>query len=144
MDDLLVGIKSTAIRFGDNTKVWLTGFSGTMLGGLLTAGYVCDQTWPFYSAVGLVGAHLVHQIYSLNINDPSDCARKFVSNHQIGLLIFLGIALGTYLKTNSTTKNRQLAIPHLHSTTSTLLDVSKKKIEYSIGQSSLTKVRNVE
>lgn len=128
MDDLLVGIKSTAIRFGDNTKVWLTGFSGTMLGGLLMAGVVCDQTWPFYGSVGLVGAHLVHQIYSLNINDPSDCARKFVSNHQIGLLIFLGIALGTYLKTNSNTRNRQLAVPHLHSTTSTLLDVSKKKL----------------
>lgn len=129
VDDLLVGIKSTALRFGDNTKVWLTGFSTTMLGGLSMAGYVCDQTWPFYSAVGLVGAHLAHQIYSLNINDPSDCARKFVSNHQIGLLIFLGIALGTYLNANSDTKHaQQRTAAHLQSSTSTLLDVSKKNL----------------
>lgn len=109
VDDLVVGIKSTALRFGDNTKIWLTAFSSAMITGLLTSGYVCDQTWPYYCTVGLVGAHLAQQITSLNINNPTDCARKFLSNHQVGLLLFIGIVLGTYLKTtkdkvsNSTT-----------------------------------------
>lgn len=98
MDDLVVGIKSTALRFGDNTKTWLTAFSGAMVTGLLASGYVCDQTWPYYCTIGLVSAHLAQQIISLNIDNPTDCAKKFLSNHQVGFLLFLGIALGTYLK----------------------------------------------
>lgn len=98
VDDALLGIKSTAIRFGDNTKLWLSGFTTAMIGGLVTSGVVCDQTWPYYSAVGLISAHLAHQIYSLNIDNPTDCATKFISNHQVGLILFLGIVLGTLYK----------------------------------------------
>lgn len=93
-----------------------------MISGLVTAGYACDQTWPYYSTIGLVGAHLAQQIISLNIDNPTDCAKKFISNHQVGLLIFIGIVLGTYLKiaadkTNST-----------NNTTSSLLKIGKEKI----------------
>lgn len=98
VDDVLLGIKSTAIRFGDNTKLWLTGFSTAMIGGLVTSGVVCDQTWPYYSALAIISAHLAHQIYSLNIHNPTDCANKFISNHQVGLILFLGIVLGTLYK----------------------------------------------
>lgn len=100
----MIGIKSTALRFGDKTKLWLTGFSTAMIGGLTASGMVCDQTWPYYVTVGLVSAHLAQQIYSLNINNPKDCARKFISNHQVGLLLFVGIVLGTLLKANTETK----------------------------------------
>lgn len=123
MDDLLVGIKSTALRFGDNTKIWLTAFSTAMMSGLLTSGYICDQTWPYYTAVGLVGAHLAQQISSLNINDPSDCAQKFLSNHQVGLIIFLGIVIGTYLKT----KHDNKISTNLQSTP-TLIKIGKEKL----------------
>ncbi|XP_062702532.1 4-hydroxybenzoate polyprenyltransferase, mitochondrial-like [Aedes albopictus] len=98
VDDALLGIKSTAIRFGDNTKLWLSGFTTAMIGGLVTSGVVCEQTWPYYSAVGVISAHLAHQIYSLNIDNPTDCATKFISNHQVGLILFLGIVLGTLYK----------------------------------------------
>lgn len=111
VDDLLAGIKSTALRFGDNTKIWLTFFSSAMISGLTTAGLVCDQTWPYYTTVGLVGAHLAQQIYSLNINNPSDCARKFISNHQVGLLLFVGIVLGTLLKTTNNNDKPKSVLP---------------------------------
>lgn len=100
----MIGIKSTALRFGDKTKFWLTGFSTAMIGGLTASGMACDQTWPYYATVGLVSAHLAQQIYSLNINNPNDCARKFISNHQVGLLLFVGIVLGTLLKVNTDAK----------------------------------------
>lgn len=127
MDDLIVGIKSTALRFGDNTKIWLTAFSAAMISGLLTSGYVCDQAWPFYGAVGLVGAHLAQQISSLNINNPSDCANKFISNHQVGLIIFLGIALGTYIKS---TQDSKISIATTNTTTPTtsLIKMGKDKL----------------
>ncbi|KAH8311464.1 hypothetical protein KR044_006480, partial [Drosophila immigrans] len=127
LDDLQIGVKSTALRFGENTKAWLSGFTAAMLTGLSAAGYACDQTLPYYAAVGVVGAHLVQQvsrissrllslfikhvfasqIYSLNIDNPTDCAKKFISNHQVGLILFLGIVLGTLLKSDDTKTQRR-------------------------------------
>lgn len=97
-DDLMLGLKSTAIRFGEDTKLWLTGFTGLMLSGLTVSGLMCDQTWPYYTSVGLVGAHIIHQVASLKTDNATDCAKKFISNHQVGLLLFIGIVLGTLLK----------------------------------------------
>lgn len=98
VDDVLLGLKSTAIRFGQDTKLWLSGFTGLMLSGLTVSGMMCDQTWPYYASVGLVGAHIVRQVASLNMDNATDCAKKFISNHQVGLILFLGIVLGTLLK----------------------------------------------
>ncbi|XP_073815999.1 ubiquinone biosynthesis protein COQ2, mitochondrial [Musca autumnalis] len=103
-DDVQIGVKSTALRFGDNTKVWLSGFTAAMLSGLTAAGMACDQTLPYYASVGIVGGHLIQQIYSLNIDNATDCAKKFFSNSQVGLILFLGIVLGTLLKSEDTIK----------------------------------------
>ncbi|KAL5282782.1 COQ2 family protein [Megaselia abdita] len=61
-DDLAIGVKSTALRFGDKTKVWLSGFTTAMISGLVTTGIVCDQTWPYYSSIAIVAAHLTQQV----------------------------------------------------------------------------------
>ena len=34
-----VGVKSTALRFGDSTKEWLTGFGIASLSGLALSGF---------------------------------------------------------------------------------------------------------
>ena len=97
-DDVLVGVKSTALKFGANTKYWLRGFSSTMISSLTVAGMMCDQTLPYYLSIGAIGAHLVHQIATLNINNREDCGKKFNSNRRVGLMLFLGIVLGTLCK----------------------------------------------
>ena len=66
VEDVLLGIKSTAIKFGEKTKVWLSGFGTTMISGLVATGIQCDQTWPYYLSVGLVAAHLAKQVSSLH------------------------------------------------------------------------------
>jgi 4-hydroxybenzoate polyprenyltransferase len=38
------------------------------------------------------------QLYTLNINNPVDCSVKFVSNRKVGLLLFVGIVMGTLFK----------------------------------------------
>lgn len=38
-DDLKVGVKSTALHFGDSTKEWITGFGIASLGGLALSGF---------------------------------------------------------------------------------------------------------
>lgn len=42
--------------------------------------------------------YISFQIYSLNINNPADCAKKFISNHRIGMILFAGIILGNLIK----------------------------------------------
>lgn len=94
-----------------------------MIGGLLTSGFICDQTWPYYSAVGLVGAHLAQQLTSLKINDPGDCAQKFISNYQVGLIIFLGIVIGNFFKLKHDSK----VSANLQSS-STYIEMTKEKL----------------
>lgn len=38
-DDLKVGVKSTALRFGDSTKQWITGFGIACIGSLALSGF---------------------------------------------------------------------------------------------------------
>jgi len=67
-DDIQIGVKSTALKFGDNTKQWLMGFASGVSGGLAVAGAMCHQPWLYFAGVGIVSAHLVHQVLKLMIN----------------------------------------------------------------------------
>ncbi|TKC40157.1 hypothetical protein EI555_008372, partial [Monodon monoceros] len=87
-DDARIGFKSTALLFREDTKQWLSGFTVAMLGALSLLGVNIGQTVPYYTAVVVVGAHLAHQSYILDIHRPADCWDKFTSNRTIGLIIF--------------------------------------------------------
>ncbi|NXP76790.1 COQ2 protein, partial [Ramphastos sulfuratus] len=93
-DDAVIGVKSTALQFQEDTKRWLSGFSLAMLLSLCLAGLNCSQTFPYYSAVAAAGLHLAHQIYTLDTERPEDCWKKFASNRTVGILLFTGILLG--------------------------------------------------
>lgn len=108
VDDILLGMKSTAIKFGEDTKFYLSGFGVVMIAGLITSGILTTQTWPYYTAVGLIATHISNQIYTLNINNPTDCAKKFVSNHKIGMILFIGIVLGNLMKKSIVEKENEV------------------------------------
>uniref|UniRef100_T1IY16 4-hydroxybenzoate polyprenyltransferase, mitochondrial n=1 Tax=Strigamia maritima TaxID=126957 RepID=T1IY16_STRMM len=93
-DDLIVGIKSTALTFGKYTRQWLTLFSTSMIANLCAVGVMADQTLPYFMSVTLAGGILAHQIVALDIADSEDCKQKFQANKHVGTLIFLGILLG--------------------------------------------------
>nr|CDJ94315.1 UbiA prenyltransferase domain containing protein [Haemonchus contortus] len=97
-DDIMIGVKSTALRFGDNTKPWLCGFGTAAIAGLGLTGYIVEQTWPYYVALAGTAAHLAWQVGTVNINDSNDCWKKFKSNQWMGAILFAGIVAGTYLK----------------------------------------------
>ncbi|CAG8439914.1 6860_t:CDS:2 [Diversispora eburnea] len=90
--DSVIGVKSTALLFGDKTKQYLTFFSGSMLSLLTISGYMNGQDWPFYliSILG-TGSHLAWQLQSVNLNDAADCNRKFRTNKWVGLMVLSGI-----------------------------------------------------
>lgn len=107
-DDLLIGMKSTAIKFGNNTKVYLSLFSITMISNLLLSGVMNSQTWPYYAAITILSSHLASQIVTLNIDNASDCASKFMSNVQVGFILFCGIILGNLLKKEKDNNKHEL------------------------------------
>lgn len=93
-DDLKVGVKSTALRFGELTKEWLTGFGFACIGSLALSGYNAHLEWPSYACLAAASGQMAWQIYTVDLSDRADCNRKFVSNKWFGALIFSGILLG--------------------------------------------------
>lgn len=62
VDDLIVGVKSTALAFGKDTKKWLTGFAGLMSTCLITTGLECEMTWPYFASCAFIATHITHQV----------------------------------------------------------------------------------
>ena len=90
-DDALLGLKSTALRFGAATPRWLTLFYGSAL--LLWAGAVALAGGPTitFVALGLVGLHMAWQVLTLDTEDSANCLVRFKANSHIGWVFFLGL-----------------------------------------------------
>ena len=92
-DDALIGIKSTALLFGERTKPMLAVFYTLAIMLLGAAGWRAGAG-PIF-ALGLVGftAHLVWQVWRLDIDDPELCLRVFKSNRDAALILFAALVL---------------------------------------------------
>jgi 4-hydroxybenzoate polyprenyltransferase len=90
-DDLLVGVKSTALRFGKATPGWVAGFyvGAVLLWG--AAGVLAGAGLPFLLALVLVAVQLGWQLATLDIDDPGNCLTRFKSNRSVGWLLLGGL-----------------------------------------------------
>ncbi|GBG60495.1 hypothetical protein CBR_g5669 [Chara braunii] len=93
-DDERVGVKSTALQFGEATPMWLTGFSGATIGGLICVGKIAGLGWGFYPALIAASSHLAWQTRTVDLTNRADCLAKFVSNKWFGGIVFAGTVLG--------------------------------------------------
>jgi 4-hydroxybenzoate polyprenyltransferase len=93
-DDLLIGVKSTALRLGDATRPWLAVFYVVTMIGLTASGYLAGLAWPFFALLVISGAHVAWQVAKVDIGNPSDCLMKFKSNREFGFLILAAILAG--------------------------------------------------
>ena len=91
-DDALVGVKSTALKFGTATPYWLTAFYGTFWVLLGVSAWLSGASNLIVWAMAALGAQLIWQIATLDINDPGNCLTRFRSNHWVGVLVFAGLA----------------------------------------------------
>jgi 4-hydroxybenzoate polyprenyltransferase len=93
-DDALVGVKSTARLFGEQTAPFLAAcYAGTML-LLALAGWLAGLGGWFYPALALPAVLLGRQVMTLDINDPALCLRLFRANREAGLAVALAILVG--------------------------------------------------
>jgi 4-hydroxybenzoate polyprenyltransferase len=95
-DDALIGVKSSALKLGANTRPWLFIFYATTVALLGVAGWFAGLSLRFYMALTLAAAHLVWQASKVNIDDPADCLATFKSNRVFGLILLCGVIAGAY------------------------------------------------
>jgi 4-hydroxybenzoate polyprenyltransferase len=90
-DDALIGVRSTARLFGENTANWLIGLYGLTL-ALLAVAYALAHL-GFVAYLGLIAAGIafVWQIKVLDIDDTAQCLKLFRFNHIVGVIIFAGL-----------------------------------------------------
>jgi 4-hydroxybenzoate polyprenyltransferase len=92
-DDAVVGVKSTALRFGNDTPLWLMRFYSAALALFALAGLVSGLRLVFILGILAAGAHLAWQVRTLRMDDPADCLAKFKSNQIFGLILLAAIIL---------------------------------------------------
>ncbi len=92
-DDALIGVRSTARLFGENTKPALVLlYCGAV--GLFTAAFLlAGAGWLAYLGLILGCVHMIWQVISLNIDDADNCLALFKSNTIFGWLVFAGLLL---------------------------------------------------
>ena len=92
-DDLLVGVKSTALKFGAATPRWLMLFYGTAVGLIGVAGWSAALAWPFFVGLTAGAVHLTWQVRTVDLEDPKSCLRFFKSNRDFGLMVLAGMVI---------------------------------------------------
>lgn len=92
-DDLQVGIKSTAILFGDADRFIIGALQALMLLGLLLTGARLAMGLWYYLGVALAAGFMAWHQYLIRDRDTGACFRAFLNNHYIGMVVFIGIAL---------------------------------------------------
>jgi 4-hydroxybenzoate polyprenyltransferase len=97
-DDALIGIKSTAILFGERTRPLLAAFSGAAVVLIGIAGWLAGGGLIFAAALAAFALHLAWQVRRLDISDPVLCLRLFKSNRDAGLILFAGMILDAAIR----------------------------------------------
>lgn len=103
-DDALIGIKSTARLFGNQTDTWLRGFLVATvllmsLGVIFALAPLADPIVMSLALVGVwaMGGHMNWQLTRLDISDPAICLTLFRSNRDAGLLVALFLAIALFV-----------------------------------------------
>jgi 4-hydroxybenzoate polyprenyltransferase len=97
-DDALIGVKSTALLFGDRTKTMLAIFYGLAVGLIGLAGALAGAGAMFWLGLAAFAAHLAWQVARLDIRDPDLCLAVFKSDRDAGLILFAGMLADAFMR----------------------------------------------
>jgi len=92
-DDLKIGIKSTAVLFGEVDLFVIAGLQLLMLLALTLIGYRAELGFWYYLSVTIAAAMMAWHLWLARDRQPAGCFQAFLMNHLIGMVIFIGIVL---------------------------------------------------
>jgi 4-hydroxybenzoate polyprenyltransferase len=97
-DDSLIGLKSTALHFGDRTHLWVAAlYAGAVLCWTIAA-LAAGGRLIALVALALAALQMAWQVKTLDTSDPANCLARFKSNTRVGWILFLGLAAETLVR----------------------------------------------
>lgn len=96
-DDIVAGVRSTALKFGARPKPFVIGFTIAMLALLLGAGLAAGRGWGWHLAIALMGGMALARIHVWRPEDPTDCLSAFRQARFLGLMVWLAGLSGYWL-----------------------------------------------
>lgn len=90
-DDLKLGVKSTAILFGETDRLMVGVLQALLIACLLLVGIQAGLGVYYYAGLAAASAFFLYQHWLIRNRLPENCFRAFLNNHWFGLTVFAGI-----------------------------------------------------
>jgi 4-hydroxybenzoate polyprenyltransferase len=100
-DDLKIGVKSTAILFGESDRLIIAILQILLLLALVFAGQLAELGGYFYFGLLLASVLVLYQQYLIRRREPASCFRAFLNNNWLGAAVFGGIVLDYLARLNA-------------------------------------------
>jgi 4-hydroxybenzoate polyprenyltransferase len=92
-DDLVLGVKSTAILFGDSDRYIIGVIQLMLLVCLVMIGRQAELGGYYYAGVGIAAVLAVYQQGLIRYRERENCFRAFLNNNWFGAVVFAGMLL---------------------------------------------------
>jgi 4-hydroxybenzoate polyprenyltransferase len=92
-DDLNIGVKSTAILFGNHDKRIILFLQLMTLALLFTVGELLAFGWPYQLSLVIAAGFFCYQQILIAGRERERCFQAFLNNHYVGLVVFVGVTL---------------------------------------------------
>jgi len=90
-DDIRIGVKSTAILFGDLDRIIIAIIQAMIFVAMIMLGQNLELGVYYYTGLGLAAALAGYQQYLIRTRKRDACLKAFLNNHWFGLVIFAGV-----------------------------------------------------
>ncbi|HHR6053575.1 TPA: 4-hydroxybenzoate octaprenyltransferase [Providencia alcalifaciens] len=95
-DDLKIGVKSTAILFGQYDKRIIGLLQVVMIGLLVVIGVLANLGLVYYGSLVLAAALFVYQQQLMINRERAPCFKAFMNNNYVGLILFFGMVVSYF------------------------------------------------
>jgi 4-hydroxybenzoate polyprenyltransferase len=92
-DDIRIGVKSTAILFGEHDRIMIGLFQLTVLGTLLLVGNKVDLGTYYHAGIAVASGFAIYQQMLILHRDREKCFKAFLNNNWFGASVFIGLVL---------------------------------------------------
>ena len=92
-DDRKIGVKSTALLFGDTDLFVIAGLQLLMVLALVLIGTSAELGFTYYASVAVAATLMAYHQWLARDRQPAGCFAAFLHNHHIGMVVFIGIVL---------------------------------------------------
>jgi 4-hydroxybenzoate polyprenyltransferase len=92
-DDLKIGVRSTAILFGDSDRHIIAVLQAMTLASLYLAGRMLHMSGWYFAGLTAAAVFFVYQLWLIRNRDRDACFQAFLNNNYVGISVFIGILL---------------------------------------------------